>query len=170
MASFTLTDVAKFPNGTTVKAYPTTNWPTPILPSGAPIGSAMAEGSMSSGTVTFTGLTLGSRYWAVAEVGGVYRYSKFTANASEAAKTPGTVVEVKKEEATTVAAANTSRVSLILTNDSENTIYVYKGASAAVGKGIRLNKEGGAVIIDDYTGIVTAAAKTATSNLGVSEV
>lgn len=81
-----------------------------------------------------------------------------------------TKVEVKKEEATEVAAKNPGRVTLTLTNDSANVIYVYKGASAAINKGIRLNKEGGAIVIDDYTGVVTAAAATAASSLCVCEV
>ena len=83
------------------------------------------------------------------------------------AATPGDVVAVS--EGTTVAASNPSRVSLTLTNDSENTIYVFKGAGAEVGEGIRLNKEGGAIVIDDYTGLVTAAAESE-SNLCLSEV
>jgi len=91
-------------------------------------------------------------------------------NAATSAKNAGSVVEVEKEKSTEVAAAYGSRVSLTLTNDSENTIYVFKGEGATVGKGIRLNKEGGAIVIDDYTGIVTAAAKTAKSNLCVCEV
>lgn len=86
------------------------------------------------------------------------------------AKNPGSLVKVKKEESTTVAEANPGRVSLSLVNDSENKIYVFKGAAAKVGEGIPLSKEGGAVVIDDYSGIVTAAAKTAESNLCVSEV
>lgn len=95
----------------------------------------------------------------------------FRANvAADVAKTPGEVVEVAKEAETTVAAANRDRVSLTLTNDSENTIYVFKGKGAAIGKGIRLNKEGGGIVISDYTGLVTAAAKTAKSNLTISEV
>jgi hypothetical protein len=88
----------------------------------------------------------------------------------DSAKTPGALVEVKKEEATTVAASNSARVSLTLTNDSANVIYVFKGTGAEVGKGIRLNGEGGSIVIDDYTGLVTAAAKTAKSNLCLSEV
>lgn len=86
------------------------------------------------------------------------------------ARTPGGVVKVEKEKATAVVEADRGRVSLTLSNDSENTIYVFKGAGAEVGKGIRLNAEGGAVVIDDYTGIVTAAAANAASNLCVSEV
>jgi len=94
--------------------------------------------------------------------------SKF--GSAREAKTPGSKVEVKKEEATTVAADNEARVTLTLTNDSENVVYVWKGAGAKVGEGIRLNKEGGGIVIDDYSGIVTAAAKTAASSLCVVEV
>lgn len=97
--------------------------------------------------------------------------SQFTLpTAATTAKNPGSLVEVKKEESTEVAASNRSRVSLTLTNDSENVIYVFKGEGVVIGKGIRLNKEGGSIIIADYTGIVTAAAKTAKSNLCVCEV
>jgi len=88
---------------------------------------------------------------------------------SDTAKNPGSVVEVKKEEATEVAAANPGRVSIVLTNDSENKIYVYKGTGAAVGKGIPLSKAGGVTVIDDYLGVITAAALTGTSNLCVCE-
>lgn len=90
--------------------------------------------------------------------------------ASDTAKTPGGLVEVKKEEATEVAAANPGRVSITLTNDSANKIYVYKGSGATIGKGIPLTKEGGVAVIDDYLGIITAAALTGTSNLCVCEV
>lgn len=96
-------------------------------------------------------------------------FSRVGAQTSDTGKSNG-LVEVKKEEATTVVAANESRVSVTLTNDSENTIYVWKGAGAEIGKGIRLNANGGGTYINDYTGIVTAAAKTAKSNLCVSEV
>lgn len=166
-----------FPAGTTVKAYPRTNWAkSEVPPSGAPKGAAVAEAVVAAdGSYAFSGLAEKTNYFAAAEVAGAYRYVRFStvassSNTRDASKTPGGVVEVLKEEATVVAVANSNRVSLTLTNDSENTIYVYKGAGAAVGKGIRLNKEGGAVIIDDYEGVVTAAAKTAKSNLCVSEV
>jgi hypothetical protein len=92
------------------------------------------------------------------------------ANAATEAKAPGTVVKVKKEESTKVVEANLDRISVTLTNDSENTIYVFKGKGAKVGEGIRLNAEGGSIVIDDYTGEITAAAKSAESNLGVCEV
>ncbi|MFL5901252.1 MAG: hypothetical protein ACJ75S_08655 [Solirubrobacterales bacterium] len=79
------------------------------------------------------------------------------------------VVLVEQEAATQVRPANPRRNTLTLTNDSENTIYVFKGAGAAVGKGLRLNKEGGAIVISDYNGEVTAAAKGGKSNLLWSE-
>lgn len=92
------------------------------------------------------------------------------ASHADKAKNPGSVVEVAQESPTEVAASNRSRLSLTLVNDSENLIYVFKGGGAEVGKGIRLNANGGAIVIDDYTGQVTAAAKTAKSKLCVCEV
>jgi len=77
-ASFKLSG-STFPDGTTVKAYPKSNWPTPGQPSGAPIGSAAAEGAVSGSAVTFTGLTAEVEYWAVAKVGTTYRYVGFEA-------------------------------------------------------------------------------------------
>lgn len=91
MAAFTLTSV-RFPNGTTVKAYPTSNWPAPELPSGAPVGSSSAEAEMSGGALTFSGLIQGTHYWAVAEVGGVYRYVEFMAGEDTAGVLPPSVV------------------------------------------------------------------------------
>lgn len=79
MSAFTLADPRTFPNGTVVKALPKSNWPTPGQPSGAPVGSATNEQTMTSDTLTFTGLTAGVEYWAVASVGGTYRYIGFIA-------------------------------------------------------------------------------------------
>ena len=67
-------------------------------------------------------------------------------------------------------AANTSRVSLTLVNDSSNTIYLSKGATAVSGSGIRLNASGGSLIIDDFKGAIHAIAGGAGSNLTVCEV
>lgn len=86
------------------------------------------------------------------------------------AKTAGDAVTVKAEESKEIAAANRNRISLTLTNDSASVVYVYKGTKAATGKGIRLNAEGGAVVIDDYTGVVTAATAAEEASLCVSEV
>lgn len=75
--SFTLGP--RFPEGTTVKAYPVTNWPNSGQPSGAPIGASSAEAAVTGGAAAFTGLVAGTEYWAAAQVGGRYRYVRFTA-------------------------------------------------------------------------------------------
>lgn len=79
MATFTLANPAVFPDGTSVGAYPVSNWPTPGVPSGAPLGSATNTQTMTAGTLSFTGLTTGVEYYAVGQVGGVYRYVRFVA-------------------------------------------------------------------------------------------
>lgn len=42
-----------------------------------------------------------------------------------------------------VAAANPGRAKLTLVNDSDKTIYLSEGGTAEIGKGIRLNANGG---------------------------
>lgn len=76
--NFTLNSPQTFPAGTTVKAYPVTNWTQGQLPpAGAPKGASAAEGVVGAAGVELTGLTTGARYFATAEVGGVYRYIRF---------------------------------------------------------------------------------------------
>jgi hypothetical protein len=77
MATFTLTLPNVFPEETEVGAYPTSNWPTPNLPSGAPIGVATSSKKVTSGALAFTGLTDNAEYYAVAEVNKSYRYVRF---------------------------------------------------------------------------------------------
>lgn len=78
MASFTLS-TDRFPNGTTVTVYPLSNWPGhQIPPSGDPVGSSTTSGSVTGGSVTFTGLDDDTRYLAHGEVGGVDRYVNFS--------------------------------------------------------------------------------------------
>lgn len=85
MATFTTT-TDRFPAGTTVTVYPQSNWPTHALPPrGAPIGSSTTSAAVSTASVlTFTGLTAGTAYYMTADVGGSYRYVKFTAGSSSA--------------------------------------------------------------------------------------
>lgn len=71
---------------------------------------------------------------------------------------------------TEVRPANRKRTTITLVNDGANKIYVFKGSGAETGKGIPLLKEGGSIIIEDWLGIVTAAALTGATNLCVSEV
>lgn len=71
---------------------------------------------------------------------------------------------------------NHQRKKLVFVNDSLNIIYISKGtADAVVGSGIRLNPNGGSVIIepDSYGGIwrgaIQAIATGAGSNLAWQE-
>jgi hypothetical protein len=73
---------------------------------------------------------------------------------------------------TSVLAANANRKFLSLINDSNNTIYVtLSGTNAALNTGIRLNANGGAILLDRYvpTAAVKAIATAASSNLLVEE-
>lgn len=83
MSAFTLERPNVFPNGTSVGAYPKSNWPTPYPPSGAPIGSATSTKTVASDKAEFTGLTEGVSYYAAGEVGGAYRYVAFTVSVAE---------------------------------------------------------------------------------------
>ena len=71
---------------------------------------------------------------------------------------------------TSVVSANASRVSLTLVNDSNEEIYVSKSGTAISNEGIRLNANGGSIIITDYTGAVTAISTSGSKNLTVCEV
>lgn len=75
MASFPLTRVDRFPDGTSVGAYPASGWSQASLPpSGAPPVSATATATMTSGTASFTGLADGTAYFFGASVSGTWRY------------------------------------------------------------------------------------------------
>lgn len=74
MASYTITSADVFPNGTTVGAYLARG----VVSNGTgPLSSPVASGTMTNGSVTFTGLTEDERYVAAAQVGGVWRYVAF---------------------------------------------------------------------------------------------
>lgn len=77
MTGITLSRPEVFPPGTDVDAYPASNWLT-LPPSGAPVGSAADEATVDeSGNVAFSGLDSDADYYAVAQVGAVYRYISF---------------------------------------------------------------------------------------------
>lgn len=77
---FTINNQQNFPVGTTVKAYLRSNWQKSQLPAeGAPKGSPTAEAVVAAnGDAVLKGLAENTNYYAVAEVGGVYRYVRFT--------------------------------------------------------------------------------------------
>lgn len=72
MASLTVARPDVFPDGTDVGAYARQ---LPKFPegSGAPVGTAVASGTVSSGSVALTGLADGTRYAIAGQVGGVWR-------------------------------------------------------------------------------------------------
>ena len=72
-------------------------------------------------------------------------------------------------DSTSVLSANTKRTTAILVNDSDTTIYIAKGTTAVVNEGIRLNANGGAAVISDYSGAITAISSSASKNLTVCE-
>jgi hypothetical protein len=71
---------------------------------------------------------------------------------------------------TSVVSANADRISLTLVNDSNETIYISKSGTAVMNEGIRLNANGGSVLITDYTGAVAAICSSGSKNLTVCEV
>lgn len=84
MANVTLTKVEQFPNGTVVGAYPVSGWrDDQIPPSGAALGSATNSQTMTSGTLTFTGLTAGVEYFA-GKADGTLGYVRIRAGADQA--------------------------------------------------------------------------------------
>src|SRR5262245_29708954 len=74
---FKLTAPSIFPNGTKVGAYPAERWKPDDKKEGPPKGSPVSEKTVAGDSVTFTGLTTGIDYYAVAEVNGVWRYIQF---------------------------------------------------------------------------------------------
>jgi hypothetical protein len=92
-----------FPEGTTVKAYPRSNWSfAEKPPSGAPKGAATAEAVVGAdGSAEFAGLTEKLDYYAGAEVGGVWRYVRFrtaTEHEGGAAELPSSVASISTGE------------------------------------------------------------------------
>lgn len=75
MAAFTLTDVARFPTGTTVTIYRAEQ----AKIGQAPSGSSITTGTMSSTGVQFTGLEQEGEYVAYAIVNGQHRYQRVQA-------------------------------------------------------------------------------------------
>lgn len=78
MSDFLLTRSDLYPDGTSVSAYPVTNWKggEPNLRLG-PVGAASSTQTMSGGQLTFTGLVDGARYVAYALVSGKHTYVRF---------------------------------------------------------------------------------------------
>ncbi len=87
------------------------------------------------------------------------------------ADNPGGAVAVGTAS-TPVVGSTPGRVELVLTNDSDTTVYLRLAATgAALGQGIRLNANGGSFSTDKYLGPVSAIhGGTGTKNLCVVEI
>jgi len=76
----------------------------------------------------------------------------------EARGTVFSSVEVKADKTTVVLEARSSRVNVLIVNDSDTVIYLMFGEDAVVNKGIRLNAEGGSYEISVTAGTITEKA------------
>ena len=68
---------------------------------------------------------------------------------------------------TAVRVSNTDRVMVALVNDSDAVIYIALGEAATINNGIRLNANGGSIVIVNptWTGTINAIATIASSTL-----
>ena len=71
---------------------------------------------------------------------------------------------------TVVRVANGDRNNIVLVNDSSRDIYLSKSSTAVLNEGILLRKRGGAAVIGDYLGEISAITDIAGSNLTVCEI
>lgn len=120
MASFTLTRPDVFPDSTSVGAYPRSNWTTVDRikgPTGAGVGSATSSASVSSGSVTFTGLADNTDYYAVGQVSSVYYYVRF--------KTPPLPTVLSGSGVTSIVALTQAAYDALTPDDA--TLYVITG-------------------------------------------
>jgi hypothetical protein len=153
----TLTNVAVFPNGTSVGAYPASRWPVTAPENGvAPIGSATNSQTMTSGTLTFTGLTANTRYYASDSSG--TRYVGFTAG-EDLSKVDDVAVDTDG----TLAADSDSRLA------SQKAVKTYVdsvgGSSVPADNSVTSAKiAAGAIVNDD----VNASAAIAYSKLNLA--
>lgn len=154
MASFTLTS-NRFPNGTSVKAYPITNWSqsSPDT-SAAPVGTETDTQTMSGGTLTFTGLTAGQRYVAYALVNSQHTYVGFVAASDQ--EPIGEDSNIFLDTDGTMAANANDRVP------SQAAVVTYVAAQVA-GGGAGISP----TIVNAKGDLVTATADDTPARLGV---
>jgi hypothetical protein len=66
--------------------------------------------------------------------------------------------------------ANRKRIAVYVTNRGTNWVTLALGETAAKEEGISLAPQGGAAVIDDYTGVIAAIAEGAGNLVTFSEV
>ena len=85
----------------------------------------------------------------------MYLYSIITNTNGLGSGTTGAQTTVARSATSvTLLAAATTRKEAQIRNDSNNELYINFGATAVVGKGVKLAK-GDVLISDKYTGIIT---------------
>jgi hypothetical protein len=89
--------------------------------------------------------------------------------ASDTARTPNTSVTVLNASSTAVVPANPRRISVTITNDGANVVYLSLGGTAALNSGIRVNA-GGSFKTSAFTGAINGRAAVADTVVVYSEV
>jgi hypothetical protein len=89
VADITVNGLPEFPNGTSVKAYPLSNWNGASYTGAAPVGSEDATATVTAGVAAFTGLDADTRYVAYAQVSSEHRYKRFSTLSEYARNTGG---------------------------------------------------------------------------------
>ena len=85
------------------------------------------------------------------------------------AKTPKSKIKAKTESQT-LAESNPGRIALTITNTGATAVWLAAGATAVAEEGIMLAKEGGAHVIDYYTGVVSVITKESESVVSFLEI
>lgn len=140
--AFNLSDVRRFPEGTSVKAYPVSNWPSGIVDtSAAPVGTETETQTVTNGTAAFVALTDNTEYVAYAAPNSVKTYTFFTA---------GQDIDPSDD------VAHESELGTIATQDAD-AVAITGGTVAGITD---------LAVTDGGTG--ASSASTARTNLGVS--
>lgn len=96
-------------------------------------------------------------------------YSVIGGTSSDSAKASKGKLKTKNESKELVA-ENGARIALFVGNPGATDVYLALGATAVSGEGIWLKKEAGAVVIQGYTGKVTAIASSGEPEITYAEI
>lgn len=108
---FTINRIDIFPDGTEIELYYARNQPSNVEP---PRGNPITSATMTAGEATFAGLVEHEDYLAAAQVGGVWRYLRFT--------TPAILTSLEAHEvATTDVHGINDTADLIIEGDARLT-------------------------------------------------
>jgi hypothetical protein len=100
VADFNLNGLPQFPNGTSVKAFPLSNWNGASYAGAAPVGSEDATATVTAGVAAFTGLDADTSYVAYAEVSSEHRYKRFSTLRSQSRGEPIVLTQADYDELT----------------------------------------------------------------------